>query len=135
MDRQVVIRKLLLYTETTVENNICLLEEIIDYVCTGWPNKHGNSVTNSMSFFIKISIVIPYVKTYYNFVCYRVYFTFKYKAVLLFCVSTRKLWTTLKSILVRLKCLWKLIVLHVFSYPLTGQYRCIYGPNSWTRTI
>ena len=41
----------------------------------GVPKKHGNSVTNSMSSFLRISIVIPDVKTYYVISSARVYFT------------------------------------------------------------
>ena len=44
------------------------------YIYTGCPNKHGNSVTNSMSSFLWISIVIPNFKSHNIIMSARVYF-------------------------------------------------------------
>jgi len=43
-------------------------------LCTGCPNKHGNSVTNSISSLLCISIVIPNFKSHNIIMSARVYF-------------------------------------------------------------
>ena len=44
------------------------------YYCTGCPKKHGNSVTNSISPLLYISIVIPNFKSHNIIMSARVYF-------------------------------------------------------------
>ena len=46
----------------------------INVIYTGCPNKHGNSVTNSISSLLGISIVIPDFKSRTIFMSARVYF-------------------------------------------------------------
>ena len=43
-------------------------------LCTGCPKKHGNSVTNTISSLLWISIVIPNFKSHYIMMSARVYF-------------------------------------------------------------
>ena len=52
-------------------HDICLKQ--INYT-TGCPKKHGNSLTNSISSFLRISIVIPNFKSHNIIMSARVYF-------------------------------------------------------------